>query len=46
QVIEAILQEATYAPSWKNSQCWRFYVVTEPTALKNLKEQGLPEGNR
>lgn len=46
QVINSIIQSATYAPSWKNSQCWRFYVVTEKQTLNSLKERGLPEGNR
>lgn len=45
-VIYSILQSATYAPSWKNSQCWRFYAVTEKDVLAKLKELGLPEGNR
>lgn len=28
--IEQILDAARLAPSWKNMQCWRFMVLTEP----------------
>lgn len=44
--IEQIIQAAIEAPSWKNSQSARFYVITDPKLLKSFKEQALPEGNR
>lgn len=46
KVIDSIMQAATLALSWKNTQCWRFYVVSEKQTLQALKERGLPEGNR
>jgi nitroreductase len=33
--IETILESARLAPSWANTQCWRFIVVKDP-AVKNL----------
>jgi nitroreductase len=33
--IEVVIDAARWAPSWTNSQCWRFVVVTQP----ELKEQ-------
>jgi len=33
-IIESVLEAARWAPSWKNSQCWRFIVVRDD-AIKN-----------
>lgn len=44
--IHKIIKSATLAPSWKNSQCWRFYVVTDELKLAELKENGLPGMNK
>ena len=35
KTIELVLEAARWAPSWKNSQCWRFIVVRD----SKLKEQ-------
>lgn len=43
--IEAMIQAAILAPSWKNSQVSRYYVVTGQEKLGQVKE-ALPEFNR
>lgn len=40
--IEYVLEAARLAPSWANSQCWKFIVVTDET----LKEKVAKAGNR
>ncbi len=44
--IEAMLEAAKQAPSWKNSQTARCYVVMSDEKLKAVREQGLPEFNQ
>lgn len=44
--IHKILKAASLAPSWKNSQCPRWYVVTNDDLLAQLRENGLPETNQ
>jgi len=34
--IECILEAARLAPSWKNGQCWRYIVVTDPELRKRI----------
>ena len=34
--IEQVLDAARLAPSWKNLQCWRFLVLTEPDRKASL----------
>lgn len=34
--IEAILEAGRWAPSWTNSQCWRFVVVRDPKIKAQL----------
>ncbi len=43
--IIAVLKAASLAPSWKNSQCARWYVITDPKKLAEIKEHALPEFN-
>lgn len=43
--IQAIIQAATLAPSWKNSQVSRYYVITGPQTLRKVKA-ALPEFNQ
>lgn len=45
-VLEEILQAAQLAPSWKNSQTARYYVVHTPDKMKQVIETGLPEFNQ
>lgn len=45
QVAE-MLQAAQQAPSWKNSQTARYYVVMSEEMLAQVKEECLPEFNR
>jgi nitroreductase len=40
-----VLKAATLAPSWKNSQSWRFYAVTNDQILASIKENALPAFN-
>lgn len=44
--VEEILSAAQQAPSWKNSQTGRYYVVMSPEKLAQVKEHCLPEFNR
>lgn len=41
ELIEKIVQIATYAPSWKNSQTTRFHVVLNEVIKKELAEKGV-----
>jgi nitroreductase len=36
--IEAILEAGRWAPSWSNTQCWRFVVVRDPKIKAKLAE--------
>ncbi|MBQ3665399.1 MAG: nitroreductase family protein [Lachnospiraceae bacterium] len=44
--ISEIIGFAQQAPSWKNSQTGRYYAVTTPEKLAEIKEKALPEFNR
>lgn len=44
--VEEIIKFAQQAPSWKNSQTGRYYVVISPEKLAAVKENCLPEFNR
>lgn len=43
--IEEMLQAAIQAPSWKNSQTARYYVVMEPQLLETVRTTCLPAFN-
>lgn len=43
--IERMIQSATLAPSWKNSQTARYYVVKSTEMLAKVKTECLPEFN-
>ena len=45
-VIEELIKAAQLAPSWKNSQTARYYVVLSEEKLTSVKEKCLPEFNR
>lgn len=38
--IEYIVEAARLAPSWANSQCWKFVVVTDPDIKAELAKAG------
>jgi nitroreductase len=40
--VEAILEAGRWAPSWSNTQCWRFIVVRDPAARAGMTEALLP----
>lgn len=42
--IEQLLSFARLAPSWKNLQCWRFLVLTEPARRASLLD-AFPDDN-
>ncbi|MCF0246281.1 MAG: nitroreductase family protein [Ileibacterium sp.] len=43
--VKSCLKAALLAPSWKNSETMRFYVVTSDTKLAEMKENCLPPFN-
>jgi nitroreductase len=38
KTIELVLEAARWAPSWKNSQCWRFIVVRDSSIKDKLAD--------
>ena len=46
ETVEEILRAAAMAPSWKNSQTARSYVVMSQPLAKQVRETCLPEFNR
>ena len=45
-VLEEIIKTAQEAPSWKNSQVARYYVISTPEKLAQVKANCLPEFNQ
>jgi nitroreductase len=45
QDLHTVLEAAQWAPSWANTQCWRFVVVTDAETKSKLA-QTLDPGNR
>lgn len=43
--LKAVLEAARWAPSWGNTQCWRFIVV-KSREVKEALALSIPEGNR
>ena len=46
ETIEEILKAAQMAPSWKNSQTGRYYIVRSPEMLSDIRSTCLPEFNQ
>jgi len=46
EALNAVLEAAQWAPSWTNTQCWRFVVVLEPEMKQRLAAalKPLPSG--
>lgn len=44
--LEELIKAAQLAPSWKNSQTGRYYVVTSADKRASVAEKGLPEFNQ
>ena len=42
----AVIRAAQEAPSWKNSQTGRYYVVMSPEMLEKVRKDCLPEFNQ
>ena len=45
ETVKAIVEAALMAPSWKNSETGRYYVVKSPEMLTKVKEECLPAFN-
>ena len=46
QEIEEIIRCAQQAPTWKNSQTGRYYIITSDEVRNDFLVKALPEGNR
>ena len=46
EIIKQIIETASLAPSWKNSQTARYHVVDTPEILKKIKDECLPDFNQ
>lgn len=46
ETVEELLRAAGQAPSWKNSQTGRYYVVMSPEKVQEIKENCLPSFNQ
>lgn len=46
EIIEQLIDAAILAPSWKNSQTGRYYVVSTKEMLEKVKRESLPEFNQ
>ena len=44
--LKEIICVALEAPSWKNSETGRYYVVSDPEQVKRISKAGLPEFNQ
>jgi len=44
--IEYVLEAARLAPSWANTQCWHFIVVTDEDTKNVLAREGMPFTNK
>ena len=42
--IELVLEAARQAPSWGNTQCWRFVVVRDADMINRLADTGFGAG--
>lgn len=45
EIVEKLLQAASLAPTWKNSQTGRYYVVMDKQKLAEVKQEGLAPFN-
>lgn len=45
ELIREVVKEASYSPSWKNSQTARYHCVVSEELIKRVKEECLPEFN-
>jgi len=46
EIINDVLEAARWAPSWNNTQCWRFIVVRDPDIQQKLAQTIRPDTNR
>ena len=46
EVIEELVRFAQEAPSWKNTQTGRYYVLQDPSVIKEFMSEALPEFNQ
>lgn len=46
EMVEELIEAAQLAPTWKNSQTGRYYIVMSEEKLTKVKQECLPEFNR
>lgn len=46
ETVEELLRAASQAPSWKNSQTGRYYVIMSPEKVQEIRENCLPPFNQ
>ncbi len=46
KTLDTILEAGRLAPSWANTQCWRFVVVSDPEMKTKLADAANPPGSR
>ncbi|MBI1987165.1 MAG: nitroreductase family protein [Nitrospinae bacterium] len=46
KTLDAILEAGRLAPSWGNSQTWRFVVVKDSSVITQIAENAVRPGNR
>lgn len=44
--LRSILQDTLLAPTWKNNEGGRYYVINQPALVKQLREECLPSFNQ
>ena len=45
ETISELIRAAQEAPTWKNSQTGRYYIMTDPEVLNEVRTKGLPARN-
>ena len=46
ELLNQVLEAGRWAPSWANTQCWRFVVVRDPEIKSKLSETAFSPGSR
>ena len=44
-IIDSIVSDASYSPSWKNTQITRYIAIEDPSILETIAEQFTPDYN-
>ena len=46
EIVEDILKDTLLAPTWKNSETGRYYIILDPEKVQEISEKALPPFNR